>query len=127
MAKKGAMPNFNTIDDYIASHPEEVREALNQIRSIIQEAIPEATEILNYKVPAFVLVPNGKRDKQIMFAGYEKFIGFYPFPTTIEKFSEELKRYKQGKGSVQFPIHQPLPKELIKKMVVFRKNELQGE
>ncbi|MDH5414502.1 MAG: DUF1801 domain-containing protein, partial [Flavobacteriaceae bacterium] len=78
----------------------------------------------NYKVPAFTLVPGGKRDQQIMMAGYAKFVGFYPFPTTIEEFSDELLDYKQGKGSVQFPLNRPLPKDLIIRMVKYRKEEI---
>lgn len=118
------MPDFETIDDYIANQSKEAQEVLQELRKIIKEAAPEAVEVLNYKVPSFTLVPGGKRDQQIMMAGYAKFVGFYPFPTTMEAFSKELKDYKQGKGSVQFPLNKPLPKELIKKMVKYRLNEL---
>lgn len=124
MGKKGPMPSFETIDDYIANQPKEVQKVLNELRSIIKEAAPDAIEILNYKVPSFTLVPGGKRDQQIMMAGYAKFVGFYPFPSTIEEFSEELKDYKQGKGSVQFPLNKPLPKDLIIRMVKFRREEI---
>ena len=121
------MPDFETIDDYIASQPEAVRKALHELRSIIKEAVPDAVEILNYKIPAFNLVPNGKRDQQIMMAGYARFVGLYPFPTTMEKFADELKGFKQGKGSVQFPLDKPLPRDLIIRMVKFRKEELAGQ
>lgn len=124
MGKKGPMPSFDTIDDYIASQPEATQQLLKELRIIIKEAAPDAVEMLNYKVPSFTLVPGGKRDQQIMMAGYAKFIGFYPFPTTMEKFSEELKAFKQGKGSVQFPLNKPLPKELIIRMIQYRKKEL---
>ncbi|CAG5080384.1 iron chaperone [Parvicella tangerina] len=124
MAKKGPMPNFETIDEYIANQPDQAQKALQELREIILEAAPEAKEILNYKIPSFTLVPGGKRDQQIMMAGYAKFVGFYPFPTTMEQFSEELNDYKQGKGSVQFPYDKPLPKALIKKMVRFRRDEI---
>ena len=123
MGKKGPIPNFETIDDYIASQPKEAQKVLEELRGIIKEAIPDAIEILNYKVPSFILVPGGKPEQQIMMAGYAKFVGFYPFPTTIEKFSDELTGYKQGKGSVQFPFGKPLPKDLIIRMVKFRKEE----
>ncbi len=118
------MPNFETVDDYIASQPEDVQNVLQELRNIIREAVPDAVEVLNYKVPCFTLVPGGKRDQQIMMAGYAKFVGFYPFPTTMAAFSEELKGYKQGKGSVQFPLDKPLPKDLIVRMVKFRKEEI---
>jgi uncharacterized protein YdhG (YjbR/CyaY superfamily) len=124
MGKKGPMPNFETIDEYINNQPDQTQKVLHELRSIIKEAAPDATEVLNYKVPSFTLVPGGKRDHQIMMAGYEKFVGFYPFPTTIAKFSKELSEYNQGKGSVQFPLNKPLPKDLIIKMVRFRIDEI---
>ncbi|NJX14096.1 iron chaperone [Tamlana crocina] len=124
MGKKGPMPNFETIDDYIANQPKAAQNVLNELRQIIKEAAPDAVEVLNYKVPTFTLVPGGKRDQQIMMAGYAKFVGFYPFPTTMAAFSSELKAYKQGKGSVQFPLDKPLPKELIIRMVKFRREEI---
>lgn len=125
MGKKGPMPTFETIDDYIANQPEDVQKRLNDLRSIIKEAAPDAREVINYKIPAFTLVEGGKRDQQIMMAGYKNFVGFYPFPTTMAAFSDELKGYKQGKGSVQFPLDKPLPRDLIVRMVKFRKDELQ--
>jgi len=118
------MPTFETVDDYIANQSETAQKMLQELREIIKEAAPNATELLNYKVPSFTLVDGGKRDQQVMMAGYTKFIGFYPFPTTMEKFADELKEYKQGKGSVQFPLNKPLPKELIMRMVKYRQNEL---
>ncbi len=124
MGKQGPMPSYETIDDYIADQPEEAQKVLQELRSIIKEAAPDATEILNYKVPSFTLVSGGKKDQQIMIAGYAKFVSFYPFPTTMAKFSDELKDYKQGKGSVQFPFNKPLPKDLIIKMVKFRREEI---
>ena len=124
MAKKGPMPNFETIDDYIAHQPKDAQIVLQELRSIIKEAAPDAIEVLNYKVPAFTLVPNGKRDQQVMMAGYAKFVGFYPFPTTMAVFSNKLKDYKQGKGSIQFPFGKPLPRNLIIEMVKFRKAEI---
>lgn len=124
MAKRGPMPNFETIDDYIANQPPEAARALQELRDCILEAAPNAVEVLNYKIPAFTLVPRGKRDQQIMIAGYDKFVGFYPFPTTMAAFESELANYKKGKGSVQFPLHQPIPKKLVKRMVQFRLKEL---
>lgn len=127
MAKRGPMPSYESIDDYIADQSEEAQQKLEEIRQIIHEAVPDAEEALNYKVPAFILVPGGKRDHQIMMAAYAKFIGFYPFPMTMAEFSVELKDYKQGKGSVQFPLDKPLPKDLIRRMVRYRKEEIRRE
>lgn len=124
MAKKGPMPTFATIDDYIASQPKETQVVLQELRSIINEAAPDAEEVINYKIPSFKLIPQGKSDQQIMIAGYAKYVSFYPFPTTVTHFADELKEYKQGKGSVQFPFNKPLPKDLISRMVKFRKEEL---
>ena len=124
MVKKGPKPTFETIDDYIANQPKDVQKILNELRSIIKEAAPDAREVINYKVPAFTLVEGGKRDQQIMMAGYKNFVGFYPFPTTMAAFSDELKDYKQGKGSVQFPLDKPLPRDLIIRMVKYRRDEL---
>ena len=121
------MPNFKTIDEYIAHQPEHVRQKLHELRSIIKRAAPDSYEMLNYKVPAFTLVPGGKRDHQIMMAGYAKFVSLYPFPSTMAHFSEELKAYKQGKGSVQFPLNEELPEALILRMVKFRRDELLRE
>ena len=121
------MPNFETVDDYIANQPEESQKVLEELRNIIKEAAPDSTEILNYKVPSFTLVQGGKRDQQIMIAGYANFVGFYPFPTTMAEFSDELKDYKQGKGSVQFPLDKPLPRDLIIRMVKFRREEILKE
>ena len=124
MVKNGPMPNFETVDDYIAHQPEAARKMLVELREIIKEAVPDVEEVLNYKIPSFTLVKGGKRDQQVMMAAYAKFIGFYPFPTTMEAFSDELSAFKKGKGSVQFPLNQPLPKELIVRMVKFRYEEL---
>lgn len=127
MGKKGAMPSFATIDDYIASQPEAAQKVLMELRAIINEAAPDAVEVPNYKVPTFTLVQGGKREQQIMMAGYAKFVSFYPFPTTMAAFSEELSEFKQGKGSIQFPFNEPLPKDLIIQMVQYRKAEILKE
>ena len=104
-----------TIDDYIADFPPAVQEILQTIRATVREAAPEATEAISYQMPTFKLHGN-----LVHFAGYKNHIGFYPVPTGIEAFKEELSVYKQGKGSVQFPLDQPIPYDLIRRIVVFR-------
>ena len=104
-----------TIDDYIADFPPAVQEILQTIRATVREAAPEATEAISYQMPTFKLHGN-----LVHFAGYKNHIGFYPVPTGIEAFKEELSVYKQGKGSVQFPLDQPMPYDLIRRIVVFR-------
>jgi len=112
---------FKSVDDYFESQPEDTKRALYEVRDCIREAVPDVIEMFNYGIPAFALVENGKRDQQIMIAGYSNHVGFYPHPETIELFKEELKDYKQGKGSVQLPNSSPIPKDLIKRMVRKRK------
>jgi uncharacterized protein YdhG (YjbR/CyaY superfamily) len=118
------MAKFETIDEYISSQPEEQAALLNDLRDAILEAVPDAEEKFNYGIPAFALVKNGKRDEQIMIAGFKKHVGMYPHPTVIEKFEKELSAFKQGKGSIQFPLGSPIPKALVLKMVKYRKKLL---
>jgi len=106
------------IDDYIASFPVEVQEILQKLRQIIRETAPEAEEAIKYQMPTFVLKGN-----LVHFAAYKKHIGFYPTPSGIEKFKEELSVYKGAKGSVQFPLDQPVPYELVEEIVMFRVRE----
>lgn len=104
-----------TIDAYIAEFPEATQAILQEIRAAIQAAAPAAEEAISYQMPTFKLKGN-----LVHFAAYKNHIGFYPVPTGIEAFKKELSIYKGGKGSVQFPIDQPMPLELIKKIVDFR-------
>jgi uncharacterized protein YdhG (YjbR/CyaY superfamily) len=124
MGKKGPMPNFETVDDYIAIQTKEAQIILQELRSIIKEAVPEAVEITNYKVPSFTLIPETKSDQQIMIVAYAKQVSFYPFQATVDHFSDELKGFELGKGTVKFPFNNPLPKDLIIRMVQFRKDEI---
>lgn len=106
---------FNTIDEYIIQFPTEVQETLKTLRKVIKEAAPEAKEKISYKMPIFTLHGN-----LVHFAAYKNHIGFYPTPSGIEAFKEELSKYKGAKGSVQFPIKEQLPYELIIKIVEYR-------
>lgn len=121
MGKKGPMPTYKTMDDYIINQPLEAQRILNEIRKIINDTVPGVIELLNYKVPSFTLVPGGKVEQQIMMSGNSKFVGFYPFPETMEAFASELTDYKCGKGSIQFPFNKPLPIDIIVRMVKHRK------
>lgn len=109
---------FQTIDEYIATFPENVQDILQEIRKVIRESAPEAEEAISYGMPTFKL--NGNL---VHFAAYDKHIGFYPAPSGIEAFKDELSPYKGGKGSVQFPIDKPLPLDLVEKIVIFRVKE----
>ena len=112
---------FSTFDEYIENQSDDVKEFLLELTECILSVVPDATKMINYNIPSFALIDGGKRDQQIMIAGYKKHVGFYPHPTTIEKFWDELDGYKKAKGSVQFPLSKPLPKQLITEMVKFRK------
>ena len=103
------------IDEYIAGFPHEIQEILQQIRCLIRRAAPDAKEAIKYQIPTYVL--NGIL---VHFAAYKKHIGFYPTPSGIEQFKEELSAYKSAKGSVQFPIVEPIPFTLIEKIVRYR-------
>ena len=108
-------------EKYIAQFPENVQDILNEIRQIIVEKVPEATEKIAYGMPGFYL----NKKPMVYFAAYKNHIGFYAIPTGHEEFKKELSVYKQGKGSVQFPIKDEIPYQLIRKIVKFRKNEFQ--
>lgn len=116
MKTRQASPN--NIDEYIAGFPLEVREILQQMRSTIKSAAPEAEEAIKYQIPTFVL--NGNL---VHFAAFRNHIGFYPTPSGIEAFKNELSAYESAKGSVQFPLDQPIPFGLIKEIVEFRVKE----
>jgi len=104
-----------TIDDYIAGFPEDVQLKLQKIRKTIRDAAPDAVEKISYQMPTFALEGN-----LVHFAAFKNHIGFYPAPRGIEAFQEELSAYQGGKGSVQFPLEQPVPYDLIRRIVVFR-------
>lgn len=104
-----------SIDEYIAAFPTETQILLEQVRQAILEAALGAEETISYAMPAFKL--NGNL---VYFAGYKHHIGFYATPNGHEAFKHELSTYKTGKGSVQFPLNQPMPLDLIKRMVAFR-------
>lgn len=108
----------NDIDEYIASFPENIQKLLEQIRSIIQKAAPEAIETISYAMPTFKL--NGIL---VHFAAFQNHIGFYALPSGNEAFQKELSAYKTGKGSIQFPLNEPLPEALITEIVKFRVQE----
>lgn len=107
------------MDGYITGFPLEIQEKLNQIRKVIRENAPDAVESIAYGMPAYKL----HKKPLVYFAGYAKHIGFYATPTGHSAFEAQLSQYKQGKGSVQFPLAQPMPLELIAEIVRFRVKE----
>ena len=110
---------FKTIDEYIKTFPEDVQSILEKMRQTIKEAAPGSVEAISYQMPTFKL--NGKN--LVHFAAFKNHIGFYPIPSGIEAFKKELSSYKQGKGSVQFPMDKPIPYDLVKMIVNYRAKE----
>jgi uncharacterized protein YdhG (YjbR/CyaY superfamily) len=109
---------FISIDEYIATCPEDIQKILKKIRATIKAAAPDAEEKISYQMPTFALKGN-----LVHFAAFKNHIGFYPVPTGIEKFKKELSVYEGAKGSVKFPLDKPIPYTLISKIVKFRVKE----
>jgi len=112
---------YSTIDQYISDFPEPIASKLIQMRAIIKEAAPDATESISYNMPAF-------KQKKVLayFAGFKNHIGLYAMPTTNHLFKDQLSDYKTGKGSIQFPLNKELPAQLIKQIIQFRLSEVQS-
>ncbi len=106
------------IDAYISTFPANVQDLLNQMRQIIAEAAPKAIEKMSYGMPTFFL-----RKNLVHFAAAKNHIGFYPAPSGVQAFKDELTQYKTSKGAIQFPLDTPLPKELVASIVAFRVKE----
>ena len=109
---------FRTVDEYLAGFPAATRRILQEVRQTIKKAAPQAEEVISYNMPAFKL-----HGVLVYYAGYQKHIGFYPTPSAIKAFQKELAQYESSKGAVQFPIDEPMPVELITKIVQFRVRE----
>lgn len=107
-----------SVDEYLALYSGDIRKMLEQLRSIIRKAAPDAEEVISYQMPAYKL--NGML---VYFAAHTKHIGFYPTNSGIAAFENELKEFKTSKGAVQFPLDKPLPIKLIEKIVKFRLKE----
>lgn len=110
---------FSNVDEYINSFPKELTPLLRQIRQVIKQAAPQADEAISYGMPAYKL----KGKPLVYFAAFKNHIGFYATPTGHSEFAKELAHYKQGKGSVQFPLAEPMPLDLISSIVAFRVKE----
>ena len=110
---------FKTVDEYIGLFPDDVRTVLERVRQTIRKAAPGVVEAISYQMPTFKL--NGRN--LVHFAAWEHHIGFYPAPSGMTSFAEELSPYVKGKGSVQFPLDRPIPFALVEKIVKFRVRE----
>ncbi|MGB4768219.1 MAG: DUF1801 domain-containing protein [Candidatus Saccharimonas sp.] len=110
------------VDDYLAQFDGEVRDRLDQLRQIVRTEAPDAKESLSYGLVGYKL--NGK--PLVYFGGFAHHIGFYATPNGHEAFAKDFSKYKQGKGSVQFPLDQPLPIDLVRRVVQYRKQQIGG-
>ena len=117
MALKKAK-KVETIDEYVSTFPKNVQEILEELREAIRDAAPNTKETISYQIPTFKLKGN-----LVHFAAFKNHIGFYPTPSAIVEFEEELSEYETAKGSVKFPMGKPLPIDLIKRIVEFRVTE----
>ena len=113
---------YKTIDEYIESFPIHIQSILSKLRQTIKESAPEVKETMSYGIPTFKLNVN-----LVHFAAYKNHIGFYPTPSAIDKFKEELSSYKQAKGSVQFPLNKSIPFDIVKKIVKFRVKQIKNK
>ena len=113
-----ANKKIKTTDEYIATFPKNVQIILEDVRQAIREAAPEAKERISYQMPAFE--QNGIL---VWFAAFKKHIGFFPKVSAIEAFKEKLSSYQTSKGTIQFPLNEPIPFDLIKEIVKFRVKE----
>lgn len=112
-----------TIDQYFSVFPEETIKRMQELRDLIHKLAPEVKESISYSMPAFKL----NNSALVYFAGYKNHIGLYPTPSGIEEFQKDFSNYKTGKGSIQFPLDQPMPWDLITRIVKFRINETAGK
>jgi uncharacterized protein YdhG (YjbR/CyaY superfamily) len=115
------MPSPSNIDDYIAGCPTGVQDRLSLIRATIRAAAPDAKEAIKYGMPAFT-----RRGNLVYFGAFRNHIGFYPIPVGVKEFEADLSRYQTGKGSIQFPHDQPVPLDLIGRIVKYRMMKIAG-
>ena len=119
---KGPEREYRTIDEYIATFPKDIQTILEKLRQAIRESAPNAKEAISYQMPAFKL--NGNL---VYFAAFKNHISFFPTSSAIEAFKEKLSPYELSKGTVRFPINEPIPFNLIKEMVKSRVRENLGK
>ena len=112
----------NTVEEYIAGFPIQTRLLLDQMRALVKKHAPDAVESISYGMPAYKL----HKKPLVYFAGYEKHIGFYATPNGHEAFKDAFSKYKQGKGSVQFPIEEKLPVKLITDVIKYRVSTIEN-
>lgn len=116
------MEKYNSLDEYIKPQPERGRDMLIELRSLILETISNIIEFIGYGAAAFVLIPNAKLNDKIMLGGFKNHVSLYPHKDTIKVFNEKLKPYKVFESTIQFSHKEEIPKQSVKRMVVYRYN-----
>jgi len=115
-----AKTDFRSVDEYIGSQPEAVRAVLERVRSTIRKAVPEGEEAISYQITAYKL--HGR--PVLYFAGWKEHYSLYPAgPRLVEAFKDELAPYEVSKGTIRFPLSQPVPVKLIEQIAMFRAKE----
>jgi len=114
--------HFESIDEYIKTFPPDVQKTLEKMRRTIRKAVPEAEEAISYQIPTFKL-----KGDLVYFAAFKKHIGFFPTSSGISAFKKELSKYKTSRGTAQFPLDQPIPYDLVTRIVLFRRKENLGK
>jgi uncharacterized protein YdhG (YjbR/CyaY superfamily) len=113
--------NFKSVDEYVASKPEGVQSVLNRVRTTIRKAVPEAEETISYKIPAYKLRGN----RMLFFAGWKQHYSLYPATARlVEAFQDDLAPYEVSKGTIRFPLAEPIPTKLIGRIAKFRAKEV---
>ena len=112
-----AKTDFKTIDQYLATHPEKVRAVLQTVRGAIRKAVPDAEEVISYQMPAFKL----RGRVMIFFAGWKEHYSIYPATDGLtEAFKKDLAGYEMSKGTIKFPLSEPVPANLIARLAKYR-------
>ena len=115
--------DFKSVDEYIASQPEAVQEILGRVRSAIREAVPRAEEVISYQIPAYKL----HSGPVLYFAGWKQHYSLYPASErVVAAFKDELAPYEVSKGTIRFPLSEPVPVKLIGRIAKFRAKEVAG-
>ena len=109
---------YQNIDDYISKAPQGVQQKLRELRAVIKAEVPDAEERIAYQMPTF-----SQNGNLVHFAAFKNHIGFFPAPSGIENFKDELEKYKTSKGTVQFPLDEDIPMDLVREIVRFRLKE----
>ncbi len=120
--KMNSKKGYKTIDEYIATFPQNIQVVLQELRQVIRDSAPESEEVISYQMPAFK--QNGIL---VWFAAFRNHIGFYPKTSAIEFFKKELSSYEVSKGTIRFPLDKPIPLDLVRKIVKYRIRENLGK